>query len=217
MPINLNYASITTYFIEFYQTTNLKATMRTLRKLGLHLFITIIASLSFASCSDDDDKDNNGGNKASATIGGESLPLSYAYWYFDENTYGDKAGNKNMIIEFYSVDITKMSASNFPSSINSLSIDYDVPSSQNELLPTTVDSRDYHLYLAQNVTLDDEGWQGETKWRATSNSPVVIKKEGNTFTITISSAEIYGDNNQMKELKFSYTGPISYLPEKYQD
>lgn len=68
MPINLNYASIATYFIKFYQTTNLKATMRTLRKLGLHLFITIIASLSFASCSDDDDKDN-GGNKASATIG----------------------------------------------------------------------------------------------------------------------------------------------------
>lgn len=191
--------------------------MRTLRKLGLHLFITIIASLSFASCSDDDDDKDNGGNKASATIGSENLPLSYAYWYFDENSSGNNADNKNLVIEFYSIDITKMSASNFPSSINFMSIDYDVPASQSEPLAATVESGDYHVYLAKDVTMNSEGWQGETAWRATSNSPVVITKNGNTFTVNIASAEIYGENNQMKELKFSYTGPISYLPEKYRE
>lgn len=189
--------------------------MNTFRKFGLSV-MAVLATLSLSSCSDDDDKDENGGGSGNitATLDGASLGLSTVYWYIDSESSTSSTSNNIMAIEFYSYDPTNLKS--FPNSISYLSVNYEIPATQTSIESATIESGDYHIYVAKDVTMNSEGWQGETDYRATTNSPLVITRDGNNITVSVANAEI-SDWDTSKTLKLSYSGTIPMLPEQFQD
>lgn len=182
--------------------------MKTFCKIGLSV-VALITLLYATSCSKDDDGDSSNGN-VTATVDGNKIKLSKAYWWIDSS-------NHEMHIEFYSYDPAKPST--FPGYANVMTIDYDVPQSVNTLQATTLESGDYNIYLVENITLDSDGWQGETRWNATTNSDCVITGSGSNFTIKIDRAVVYDNSgtNESKVVNFTYSGKISEMPEDLRD
>lgn len=180
--------------------------MKTLRQIGLLVAMLMIAFFA-NSCSDDDDSKGNGSSgSTTVTIDGKPVSLSHVYWW----AYDDE-----MHIEFYSFDIT---SGKFPGSMNLMSIDYDIPSTQSAIEDVTLESGLYHIYLAKNVTMENEGWQGETDSRDTSNSPLIIKKNGNKISVYIEQATVGTDYHADNvNLHVEYNGTIKKLPSEYWD
>ncbi len=106
--------------------------MKTLRIIGLA--IMSVAALALTSACDSDDgkdfPDGGGSDKFEVTLDGKTLKLSHAYWTLDdESTSGSSM--RTMSLMFTSYDLV-----NPPkklSSINYVSIDYEVPKSQTGL------------------------------------------------------------------------------------
>lgn len=65
-----------------------------------------------------------------------------------------------MHIEFYSYDSTIPGS--FPGYVTMMSIDYEIAPNITDLQSVTLPSEEYEIYLAQNVTENSYGWQGET-------------------------------------------------------
>lgn len=171
----------------------------------LAILVTMVISTTLSSCSKDDDEPTSGKKGITATLDGKSLGFTNVYYYVLYNT---------MYIEFYNYDITnpKISSS---SKFNFLSVDYDIPRSQTEIETITLDGGDYHLYVAEGVTLNDEGWQGENDYRGIYDSPLEIVRDGNKITINIKSAQVGDDDNDIRELKLSFSGNIPLMPDEY--
>lgn len=174
------------------------------------VFMVAIVSVGIVSCSKDDD-DNGGGNGSmTATLDGSNVSFyKNAYWYIERKT---------MYIEFYSFDIMGVLNGNasLPSSMNFLTISYDVDNSQTGIESVTLPSGKYDIYLAKGFSANSEGWQGETWYNATNNSDLIIERNGNNITLKIEKAYV-GDDDSDKTFSFSYSGPISLLPEEYRD
>lgn len=180
--------------------------MKSITKLGV-LVVSLFLALSAVSCSDDDDDasgNGKGNNAISVTLDGKSVKFSNVYWYRYEG---------EVYVEFYSYDPTNIKS--MPNSINFLSISFDAADESNELPSVTVPSGEYHIYVAKNVTMNSDGWQGETIWRDTSNSPLIIKKEGNTYHISVEKATV-GDDVTDTNISISYNGKVPLLPSKYR-
>lgn len=173
----------------------------------LTLMVTMVISITLSSCSKDDDEPGGGKKGITATLDGKSLGFTNVYYYTLYNT---------MYIEFYTYDITnpKFSSS---TKLNFLSIDYDIPRSQTEIETITLDGGDYHLYVAEGVTMSDEGWQGETDYRGSNDSPLEIVRDGNKITINIKSAQVEDESDDRRELKLSFSGNIPLMPDEYID
>lgn len=168
----------------------------------------MVISTTFSSCSKDDDDEPGSGKKGiTATLDGKSLGFTNVYYYTLYNS---------MYIEFYNYDVTNPK---IPSGIkiNYLGIDYDIPSSQTEIETITLDGGDYHLYVAEGVSMNDEGWQGETDYRGINDSQLEIVRDGNKITINIKSAQVEDDSDDSRELKLSFTGNIPLMPDEYID
>lgn len=178
--------------------------MKTFRKIGLTV-IAVLACMCATSCGDDDDDDESGNSNGSvsATVDGSAFKLSNVYWWIDND-------NHDMHIEFYSYNPTDPSS--FPGYANIMTIDYEVPANVNSLQATTLESGQYHIYLVQNITMSDGGWQGETMYNSTSNSQCIITGSGSNFTIKIDHATV-SDESETKTVKLNFSGKISELPE----
>lgn len=187
-------------------------TMKTLRKIGL-LTALVMVFAALSSCGDDkDDEPEMGGGagsggdtpSASITLGGKPFDLGHCYYWY---------ANGEMHIEFYNFDVT---GGVFPNSINFLSIDYEVSSSQTSVQSVTLSSESYRLYLVNGLTQSSAGWQGETFWRDSSNSPLVIEKNGDKYSISIERATVASDTDE-RVLSLKYSGKINKLPEMFQE
>jgi len=188
--------------------------MKTFRKFGFAV-MAVIACLCTASCSDGDNEPGSGKGSISASVDGKNLKLSHAYWWIDTESTTDVPGNKTMHIEFYSVDLTKPES--YPGYVNCMTIDYEIAPDVNTIQPVTLQSGEYHIYLVQNLTPDDSGWQGETIFDDMSNTPCKIVRNGdNQYTIQIDRATV-SDNNTTKTVTFKFAGPIAPLPESPVD
>lgn len=174
----------------------------------LAIMVTMVICFTLSSCSKDDDNDLDGGKKGiTATLDGKSMNFTNVYYYVIYNT---------MYIEFYSYDITNPKISS-NTKVNFLSIDYDIPSSQTEIETTTLEGGNYHLYVAEGVTMNDEGWQGENDYRGINDSPLEIIRDGNKITINIKSAQVEDESDDNRELKLSFSGSIPLMPDDYID
>ncbi len=189
--------------------------MKTFRKFGFAV-MAVIACLCTASCSDDD-KDEPGSGNCSASVDGKNLELSHAYWWIDTESTTVIPGNKTMHIEIYSYDVTKPES--YPGYVNIMTINYEIAPNVNSIQPVTLQSDEYHIYLVQNLTLDDDngGWQGETIFDDTSNAPCKIARNGSQYTIQIDHATVLdiSDNNTSKDVTIKFDGPITpmhYIP-----
>lgn len=182
--------------------------MKTFRKLGMAIMVVLMA-LNFSACSDDDD--NQGGGAISATLDGANMGLNHVYWWIIRS-YSD---HKTMEIEFYSYDPVH------PGNISSASfaaISYDIPNNQNDIQSVTLAGDEYEIYVAKDVSMNSDGWQGETMSDATANSPLTITRNGDTVTIKVDRAEVSGDDpNDVKIFSINYSGSIPYLPEDLQE
>lgn len=181
--------------------------MKTLRKIGFAV-MAVIACVGITSCSDDDDDNGGGSGNITATADGASIGLKYAYWWIDTESTTTQ-GDKTMHIEFWSFDANNMAS--FPGSMSLMTIDYEIPSSVNEIQTTTLESGDYHIYLVQNMTPESDGYQAETQWNATNNSDCVIVRDGNNVSITIDNAKVY-DENSSKTVVLKFNGNIAKAP-----
>lgn len=174
----------------------------------LALIIVGLGTVTMTSCSKDDEpsggSNGTGGNSTAITIDGQSLNLSYVYWWAD---------NGDMHIEFYSFDPT---GTQYPNSISYLSIDYSIPNDQSEIVSTTLPSGSYSIYVAKNVTMNSDGWQAQTRWNDSSNSPLVIEKSGNNVKITIEKATV-SNYTESVPLSINFSGTIKKLPSEYWD
>ena len=170
------------------------------------VLMVAILSVGFISCSSDDDEGGSGGSGSTTTsLDGKKVSFySNAYWY---TAFG------SMHINFCSFNLLSGKPS-FP--MNYMSISYDIDESQTGVESVTLTSGNYDIYLAVGVTMSDEGWQGETDWKDTQNSPLVIERNGNNVTIKIEKVNV-GDDNIYKTFAFSYSGPLTLLPEEYRD
>lgn len=176
----------------------------TLSKIFAYILLGILL-LPVTSCSKDDEPDGGNGATSSAfNLGGQPLKLSYAYWW---------ANAGDMHIEFYSYDPT---GNKFPNSMSYLSIDYSIPSNQTEIESVTLPSGSYSIYVAKDVTMSSEGWQGQTKWNDSTNSPLIIEKDGKNVKITVENATI-SDYSESLPLTINFNSSIKKLPEKYWD
>lgn len=197
-----------------------------MKNLMKYLSAVIVAlfCIGFTACSSDDDDDNGGGDSGSATltVDGKKASLPYAYYYVTE---ASRYNPKQMNLNFASIDMVNPSGK-IPTSIDYLGIDYDLDDAQTGLESITIPGGSYHLYVALGVAEHDEGWQAENWDNATSDSPLVIKQNGNTFTVTIENAKVYhfgeGDSphdqsNTPSTLSFTFKGSIKLMPEGYRD
>ncbi|MCM1071669.1 MAG: hypothetical protein NC210_06695 [[Clostridium] fimetarium] len=187
--------------------------MKTLRKIGLAIMSVAALALTSACDSDDDGKDSpdgGGSDKFEVTLDGKTLKLSHAYWTLDDESTSS-SGTHTMSLMFTSYDLV-----NPPkklSSINYVSIDYEVPKSQTGLEMANIFNGKYHVYVAQNVTMDDPGWQGENDFNQGKEGWLTVTKEGSSYTITLSPTKISQETEaDSKTLKFSYSGPVKPLP-----
>ena len=200
-----------------------------MKNLMKYLSAVIVAlfCIGFTACSSDDDEDGSGGGKGSSTLTIDSKKTSvpYACWHISE---ADRYNNRELHLEFFSYDFislyTNPTAGKYPTSVDYIGIDCEIDESMVEPESMTIPGGSYHLYVALGVAEHDEGWQAENWDNATSDSPLVIKRSGNTYTVTIENAKIYhfeeGDNphdqsNTASTLSFSYKGSIGVMPEGF--
>ena len=186
--------------------------------------------IGFVACSSDDDGDDNGSNgsgKGSGTmkVKGREFSVDYGYFAIDAEAYNN---HKEVYMNFCSWDyvsgyLNPTSVKSYPTTIHDLSITYDVDAAQTGIESVTIPGGSYHLYVATDVSENSEGWQAETKDGETSNSPLVIKKDGNTVTVTIEKANIYDyddDGYVMRSptsFSFTFKGPINRMPDELID
>ncbi len=174
--------------------------MNTFRKIGFTV-MAVMACLCITSCSDDDEPEEGGNGSITATLDGENFNLSNAYWWIDDH--------HDMHIEFYSYNLNNPSS--FPDHANIMTIDYEVPANVNAPQSVTLQSGKFHICLVQNITTTSYGWQAETIYNDTSNSPCIITRDGNNYTIKIERATV-SDENTDKIVTFNYSGQIAPLP-----
>lgn len=193
--------------------------MKTFRKIGL-MAIAVFTAISLASCGDDDDEEDEPGtgSNITATLNGSAMNLSHVYWYIDKESSTSSPDNVNMVIEFYSYNPTNPSSAQFP--ISYISVDYEVPASTSSISSKTIPSGKYHIYVAKDVSMTSSGWQAESIDGQTSNSPLVITRNGSETSVRIDHAEVVaGDNPSTditKTLALSYSGSIPMLPAEFR-
>ncbi len=194
--------------------------MKTFRKISM-MAIAMFTAISLASCGDDDDEEDEPGNSngsISATLNGSAMNLSHAYWYIDKESSTSSPDNVNMVIEFYSYNPTDPASTQFP--ISYISVDYEVPASTSSISSKTIPSGNYHIYVAKDVSMTSSGWQAESIDGQTSNSPLVITRNGSETSVRIDHAEVVaGDNPSAditKTLVLSYSGEIPMLPAEFR-
>lgn len=168
------------------------------------LVVLLSLVLSVASCSKDDDNSSSSSGSVSVKLKGETVKFSNVYWHSEGG---------EIFIEFYSYDLNSNS---WPKSINYLGINYAVSGTPTGVSSVTLPSGDYHIYIAKNVTMDSEGWQGETLYQDTSNSPLIIQKNGNKYQISVEKATV-GNDNTTAGLSINYNGTINKLPARYME
>lgn len=177
--------------------------MRTLRKFGFAI-IAVIALLAASSCSSDEES-TGGSGSSSTTLDGSKFSASYAYWYIIEQ------GQSNILVmEFYSCNRNKPS---FP--LNMVSFSYDIPKDQTEIENVTLSNDEYDIYLVKDMTMNDEGWQGENWKNRNANSSLVIKRNGNKISVSLENANIYDDSNTPKVFSFNYEGSITRIEDEW--
>ena len=194
--------------------------MKTFRKIGL-IAIAMFTVLSLASCGDDDDDENepdNGNSNISATLNGTAMNLSHVYWYIDKTSTTSNPDNVNMVIEFYSYNPTDPATAQFP--ISYISVDYEVPASTSSISSKTIPSGDYHIYVAKDVSMTSSGWQAESIDGQTSNSPLVITRNGSETSVRIDHAEVVAGDKPSSDISrtlvLSYSGNIPMLPAEFR-
>ncbi len=198
--------------------------MKTFRKTGL-MAIAVFTAVSLASCGGGDNEDEPGtGGNITATLNGTAMNLSYAYWYIDKTSSTSSPDNVNMVMEFYSYNPTDPSSAQFP--ISYISVDYEVPASTSSISSKTIPSGSYHIYVAKDVSTTGSGWQAESIDGQTSNSPLVITRNGSETSVIIDHAEVAADDKPTngdkpttdisKTLALSYSGSIPMLPAEFR-
>lgn len=181
--------------------------MKTFRKIGVAL-MAVFACVCMASCGGDGPGAGSSA-QSGVTLDGKKLDVPYVFWYTE--------GDGSMHVEFYNFNYAKPSS--YPGKVTAFSIDYDVPAGTTTLEPITLSSNEYSMYLVLNGTASDEGWQGETKWRDSSNGDCVITKNGSKYSIKIDHATIYDIYYQAdaKSISINYNGAVNKMPEEYWD
>ena len=173
--------------------------MKTIRQIGL-VAVAVIALLSFGACSADEALD---GDMPETLLGTDDEPAEGAlsgffHIYFkahdgyhpngmlivkaDYKIEGDKVQ-----LEFLGED---MYCNYYPTPLYKLSISYRLPEGQTEIQDAKIAAADYDFVIASDNAAPGYPVRYETHVSGTKNSPLVIKKVGESVSVYINKAYI---------------------------
>lgn len=156
--------------------------MKTIRQIGLAV-VAVIALLSFGGCSADE--------PAEGALSGFFNIYFKAHGYLPNGMQIVKADYKikgdKVQLEFLGEDIY---CSYYPTPLYKLSISYRLPEGQTEIQDAKIAAADYDFVIASDNAAPGYPVRYETHVSGTKNSPLVIKKVGESVSVYINKAYI---------------------------
>lgn len=185
----------------------------------LAMMLMAVSVGTFCACSDDEDEGNgDSGNGATIDLGGYEADLNTVYWTIDEDETGSD-GSKFYQLEFYSYDFYN-AGSSYPSTFSGIYISFMANGSDSEIPVGTYSYGSYEVSGAVGASVNNPEGRYYVE-DAPGSGSLVISKNGNDYTVTISPLVCaYVDpqeggstgNYATATMNFSYTGRINRAP-----
>lgn len=187
-----------------------------------------VCLFGFAACGDDDDDDNGGGgggNSSSAghlSINGKSYSLGYAYWFVDD--YNESTGKYSYEVEFYNIDMMQALQNGGNITVpaggcHSLFLNFDADGTDSEVPAGTYAPGTFEYTLQVGTSTSNPVGELYLCESADNVASLVITKDGNSYTVSLSGATFSVINNETSTMQgsFTYTGNLTEVPDGVHD
>lgn len=156
-----------------------------------------LLSSTLVSCSDDDEGNGGANISMNMEVGTTKAKITHVFW----NIYPEQSNSNGKFyqIEFYSFNPFTVTVKNFPNTFSTFECGFYANGSDNELPTGSFDIEDFSGAL--NTTQYEDQYGTYIEIDKNKSGKLVISKEGNTYSVSITPLVINYNTEDEKSYK----------------